>query len=54
MELGKSKRRPKWSYKMGQKVILKSKEKKIWGGDTRYNELRMTHKPTIRINIHGY
>ena len=28
MELDKSKRRPKWSYKTGQEVILKTKEEK--------------------------
>ena len=28
MELGKSKRRPEWTYKMGQEVIFKTKEEK--------------------------
>ena len=31
MELGKSKRRPKWNYKMGQEVILKTKAEKDLG-----------------------
>ena len=31
MELGKSKRRPKWSYKMGQEEIPKTKEEKDLG-----------------------
>ena len=31
MELGKSKRRPKWNYKMGQQEILKTKEEKDLG-----------------------
>ena len=30
MELDKSKRRPEWDYKVGQEVILKSKEEKFW------------------------
>ena len=53
MELGKSKRKPEWSYKMGQKVILKTKKenKKSGCGDTRYTETRMALKPTIGINI---
>ena len=29
MEIGKSKRRPKWSYKIGQEEILKTKEKDL-------------------------
>ena len=31
MELGKSKRKPKWNYKMGQEEILKTKEEKDLG-----------------------
>ena len=31
MELGKSKRRPKWSYKMGQEEIPRTKEEKDLG-----------------------
>ena len=31
MEIGKSKRRPKWSYKKGQEEISKTKEEKDLG-----------------------
>ena len=31
MEIGKSKRRPKWSYKIGQEEISKTKEEKDLG-----------------------
>ena len=31
MEIGKSKRRPKWSYKIGQEEIRKTKEEKDLG-----------------------
>ena len=31
MEIGKSKRRPKWNYKIGQEEIPKTKEEKDLG-----------------------
>ena len=44
MQLGKSKRRPKWSYKMGQEEIPRTKEERTRGGDTGYTEPRAAHK----------
>ena len=46
MELSKSKGRPEWDYKLGQKVILKQGGKRSGCGDTRYTEPKMAYKPT--------
>ena len=51
MELGKSKRRPKWSYKMGQEEILTTKEEKDLRVVIQDTQSRTAYKSTNWINI---
>ena len=49
MELGKSKRRPKWNYKMGQEEILKTKEEKDLGVVIQVRKLERIHRVATKM-----